>query len=126
MGTIFRTVVIVIVPMFVCCGVAAADPVPVDDATHSADTDDGWTLSASLTSMTINSVPNMAATPLTKEAFISGKAVAKIDGDGKVPVNSGNLLMGVQLGCQLDLSQGGNVGLVGRSASAATASALAC
>ena len=113
MGTIFRTVVIVIVPMFVCCGVAAADPVPVDDATHSADTDDGWTLSASLTSMTINSVPNMAATPLTKEAFISGKAVAKIDGDGKVPVNSGNLLMGVQLGCQLDLSQGGNIGISG-------------
>ena len=111
MGTISRSVVIVIAPMFVCCGVAAADPVPVDDATHSADTDDGWTLSATLTSMTINSVPNMAATPLTKEAFISGKAVAKIDGDGKVPVNSGNLLMGVQLGCQLDLSQGGNVGL---------------
>jgi MspA len=110
-GRICRTVVIVIAPMFVCCGVAAADPVPVDDATHSADTDDGWTLSATLTSMTINSVPNMAATPLTKEAFISGKAVAKIDGDGKVPVNSGNLLMGVQLGCQLDLSQGGNVGL---------------
>jgi len=110
-GTISRSVVIVIAPMFVCCGVAAADPVPVDDATHSADTDDGWTLSATLTSMTINSVPNMAATPLTKEAFISGKAVAKIDGDGKVPVNSGNLLMGVQLGCQLDLSQGGNVGL---------------
>ena len=113
MGTIFRTVVIVIVPMFVCCGVAAAEPVPVDDATHSADTDDGWTLSASLTSMTIDSVPNMAATPLTKEAFISGKAVARIDGDGKVPVNSGNLLMGVQLGCQLDLSQGGNIGLSG-------------
>ena len=113
MGTIFRTVVTVIVPMFVCCGVAAADPVPIDDVTHSEDTDDGWTLSATLTSMTINSVPNMAATPLTKEAFISGKAVAKIDGDGKVPVNTGNLLMGVQLGCQLDLSQGGNIGLSG-------------
>jgi hypothetical protein len=112
-GTIFRTVVIAIAPVFVACGMAAADPVPVDDATRSADTDDGWTLSATLTSMTINSVPNMAATPLTKEAFISGKAVAKIDGDGKVPVNSGNLLMGVQLGCQLDLSQGGNVGLSG-------------
>jgi hypothetical protein len=112
-GTIFRTVAIVIVPMFVCCGVAAADPVPVDDVTRSADTDDGWTLSATLTSMTIDAVLNMASTPLTKEAFISGKAVAKIDGDGKVPVNSGNLLMGVQLGCQLDLSQGGNIGLSG-------------
>jgi hypothetical protein len=112
-GTIFRTVAIVIAPMVVCCGVAAADPVPVEDVTRSADTDDGWTLSATLTSMTVDPVLNMASTPLTKEAFISGKAVAKIDGDGKVPVNSGNLLMGVQVGCQLDLSQGGNVGLSG-------------
>ena len=29
------------------------------------------------------------------------------------PVNSGTLLLGVQLGCQLDLSQGGNVGIGG-------------
>jgi hypothetical protein len=114
---ILRTVAIVILPTFICCGVAAADPVAIDDVTRTADTDDGWTLSATLTGMTINSVPNMAATPLTKEAFISGKAVAKIDGDGKVPVNSGNLLMGVQLGCQLDLSQGGNIGLSGDFAS---------
>ena len=112
-GTIFRTVVIVVASLFVCCGVAAADPVPLADVTKSADTDDGWRLSATLTSMTIDSVPNMAATPLTKEAFVTGKAVATIDGDGTIPVNSGNLLLGVQLGCQLDLSQGGNVGLSG-------------
>ena len=117
MRKILRTVASVILPTFTCCGVAAADPVAIDDVTRTADTDDGWTLSATLTSMTINTVPNMAATPLTKEAFISGKAVAKIDGDGKVPVNSGNLLMGVQMGCQLDLSQGGNIGLSGDFAS---------
>jgi hypothetical protein len=93
--------------------VAAADPIPIADVTRSADTDDGWHLSDRLTNMTINSVPNMAATPLTKEAFVTGKAVAKIDGNGNVPVNSGNLLLGIQLGCQLDLSQGGNVGISG-------------
>ena len=113
MGTIFRTVVIATIPLFVCSGVAAADPVPVDDAMQAADTDDGWHLSTTLTNMTINSVPNMAATALTKEAFVTGKAVAKIDGDGKNPVNSGTLLLGVQLGCQLDLSQGGNIGIGG-------------
>jgi MspA len=112
-GTVFRTIVIVVTPLFVCCGVAAADPVPVADVTRSADTDDGWHLSDTLTNMTIDSVPNMAATAFTKEAFVSGKAVAKIDGDGTIPVNSGTLLLGVQLGCQLDLSQGGNVGLSG-------------
>jgi hypothetical protein len=112
-GTILRTVVIVVTPLFVGCGVAAADPVPIADVTRAADTDDGWHLSAELTDMTINSVPNMAATTFTKEAFITGKAVAKIDGNGTSPVNSGNLLLGVQLGCQLDLSQGGNLGLNG-------------
>ena len=108
-----QIVAIVVVPLFISGGAAAADPVAIEDVTRTADTDDGWTLSTTLTKMTIDSVPNMAATPLTKEAFISGKAVAKIDGDGNVPVNSGNLLMGVQMGCQLDLSQGGNVGLSG-------------
>lgn len=113
MGTIFRSAVIAMISLFVSSGVAAADPVPVGDAMQAADTDDGWHLTATLTNMTINSVPNMAATPLTKEAFVTGKAIAKIDGSGKVPVTSGNLLMGVQLGCQLDLSQGGNVGIGG-------------
>ena len=42
---------------------------------------------------------------------MTGKAVATIGGNGKTPVNSGTLLLGVQLGCQLDLSQGGNAGL---------------
>jgi MspA len=112
-GTIFRTIVIVVTPLFIGCGVAAADPVPVADVTRSADTDDGWQLSATLTNMTIDSVPNMAATALTREAFVTGKAVARIDGDGKVPVNTGDLLLGVQLGCQLDLSQGGNAGISG-------------
>ena len=39
--------------------------------------------------MTINSVPNMAATAFTWEGFVTGKAAATIDGNGVVPVNSG-------------------------------------
>src|ERR1700758_4746362 len=112
-GTIFRTVVIVVASLFVCCGVAAADPVPIADVTQSADTDDGWHLSATLTSQSINAVANMAATSFTREAFVTGKAVANIDGDGTIPVQTGELVFGVQLGCQADLSQGGNVGLSG-------------
>jgi hypothetical protein len=91
-------------------GVAAADPLPVADVTQSADTDDGWHLSAALTRMTINSVPNMAATAFTREGFVTGKAAASIDGSGGVAVNSGNLVFGLQLGCQIDLSEGGSVG----------------
>ena len=91
-------------------GVAAAEPLPVADVTQSADTDDGWHLSAALTRMTINSVPNMAATGFTREGFVTGKAAATIDGNGGVAVNSGTLVMGLQLGCQVDLSEGGSIG----------------
>jgi len=90
-------------------GVAAADPLPVADVTQSADTDDGWHLSAALTRMTINSVPNMAATAFTREGFITGKAEATITGNGAIPVNSGTLVVGLQLGCQVDLSEGGSL-----------------
>jgi hypothetical protein len=90
--------------------VAAAEPLPVADVTQSADTDDGWHLSAALTRMTINSVPNMAATGFTREGFVTGKAAATIDGNGGVAVNSGTLVMGLQLGCQVDLSEGGSIG----------------
>jgi hypothetical protein len=94
-------------------GVAHADPVSVADVTQSAVTDSGWHLSATLTEMSINSVPNMAATAFTREGFISGKAVAAIDGNGKSPVNTGSIVLGAQLGCQIDLSQGMNLGLSG-------------
>jgi hypothetical protein len=58
---------VVVVLLCLGDGVAAADPLPVADVTQSADTDDGWHLSAALTRMTINSVPNMAATAFTRE-----------------------------------------------------------
>jgi hypothetical protein len=91
--------------------VASAEPLPVADVTQSADTDDGWHLSAALTRMTINSVPNMAATAFTREGFVTGKAATTIDGNGGVAVNSGTLVMGLQLGCQVDLSEGGSLGV---------------
>ncbi|MCV7211887.1 MspA family porin [Mycolicibacterium canariasense] len=91
-------------------GTARADPLPVADVTQSADTDDGWHLSVGLTRMTINSVPNMAATAFTREGFVTGKAEADIAGSGAEAVNSGTLVFGLQLGCQIDLSEGGSVG----------------
>ncbi|HXO53310.1 MAG TPA: MspA family porin [Mycobacterium sp.] len=94
-------------------GPAAADPLPVADVTQSADTDDGWHLSAALTRMAINSVPNMAATAFTREGFVTGKAAATIEGNGAIPVNSGNLVLGLQLGCQVDLSEGGSLNVGG-------------
>jgi MspA len=104
---------VIVVGLLVGNGVAAADPVPVADVTQSADTDTGWHLSASLTNMTINSVPNMAATAFTREGFLTGKATATIDGNGKIPVQSGTVILAAQLGCQVDLSQGGSISIGG-------------
>jgi hypothetical protein len=61
--------------------------------------------------MTINSVPNMAATAFTREGFVTGKAAAAIDGNGASAVDSGTLVFGLQLGCQVDLSEGGSPGV---------------
>jgi hypothetical protein len=109
-----RPAVLAVSLLVVCgAGVARADPVPLADVSQAADTDDGWHVRASLSKMTVNSVPNMAATALTKEAFVTGEASANIEGNGKTAVNSGDLILGVQLGCQVDLSQGGNFSLGG-------------
>ena len=111
MRRLFTGGAVVVALLSVAEGVAAADPLPVADVTQSTDTDDGWHLSAALTRMTINSVPNMAATGFTREGFVTGKAAVSIDGNGAIPVQSGTLVMGLQLGCQVDLSEGGNVGV---------------
>jgi hypothetical protein len=71
-----------------------------------------------------NSVPNMAATAFTREGFVTGRAAATIDGNGAVAVNSGSLVFGLQLGCQVDLSEGGSVD-VGGDAGISPASAAA-
>jgi hypothetical protein len=110
---LFRSLVAAFACVLGSAGVAQAEPVPIANVTQSADTDDGWHLSASLSKMTVNSVPNMAATPLTREGFVTGEASVTIGGNGRAPVNSGELILGLQLGCQVDLSQGGNASLGG-------------
>ena len=62
MRILFRSAVVVASLLLVSAAVARADPVPIADVSQSADTDDGWHVTASLSKMTVNSVPNMAAT----------------------------------------------------------------
>jgi hypothetical protein len=110
---LFPSLVAALACVLASSGVAHAEPVPIANVTQSADTDDGWHLSASLSKMTVNSVPNMAATALTREGFVTGEASVTIGGKGRAPVNSGELILGLQLGCQVDLSQGGNASVGG-------------
>lgn len=90
--------------------VSSAAPVDQPDVAHTNTTLDGWQMTLALTGLRINAVPNMAATPFTKEGFVSAKATVAIDGDGSMPVNAGSIVMGVQLGCQVSLNEGLDLG----------------
>jgi hypothetical protein len=110
----FRIGVIAVALVCLGSGVAAASPVVITDVNQYIYTVDGYHFSSSLTNMTINSVPNMAATAFSREAFVSATATQTID-DSQIPVNQfpvtgGRLDMAVQLGCQIDLSQGSTIG----------------
>lgn len=101
--------------LFLGGGTAAAEPIDLPDVAQTGETDDGWQFNLSMTEIRINAVPNLAATPFTKEGFVSGKVRVTIDGDGQVPVNSGFAILGVQLGCQIDVGDGLDLGLDGDS-----------
>ena len=97
--------------VFGTAGVAAADPVPLADVTRTVDTPDGYHLSASLTNVTIESVPNMAATALSREAYLSATATATISG-GTEPVTGGaSSRSWFMAGCQIGMEGGGFLGL---------------
>ncbi|MGE2689006.1 MspA family porin [Mycolicibacterium pulveris] len=97
--------------VFGTAGVAAANPVTVPDVTRTVVTPDGYHLSASLTNVTIESVPNMAATAFSREAFLSATATATIAGAGKEPVTGGKLELWFMAGCQIGMEGGGFLGL---------------
>lgn len=107
-------------------GVAAADPVSLRDVTSSTVPDtDGWHLTVSLTGMTINAVPNMAATAFTREGFVSAKATLTLASSDKspAPVKLVALRLFVQLGCQINVADGINIGGDNRLGSEGTAAA---
>jgi hypothetical protein len=110
-ATLLRSAAVVLLLPLGVPAIATAQPVPIADAARAADTDDGWHLSAQLTMMAVNSVPNMAATPFTREGFATAKAAATVQGDGRTSVNSVTLTAGMQLGCQVDVSDGGSASI---------------
>ncbi|MCU1644079.1 MAG: hypothetical protein JWN03_4354 [Nocardia sp.] len=90
-------------------GTASADPVA--DKSREVITDDGWQVRITKVAENLDRVPNLAASPFTREGFVGLEAVADISGHGRVPVDSGNMTLGYQIGCQVDVSNGLTVGL---------------
>lgn len=110
--TTFRISAILVSLLCAGGGVATADPVSLPNVTVPVNTPDGYQLSATLADMSINSVPNMAATTFSREAYLSGTAIATISGGNvPVPVRGGKLQLSLMMGCQIDLNGGGYLGL---------------
>ncbi len=92
-------------------GVADAERVSLPDVMQVSDTADGWRFTLTLTELRVDSVPNLATSPFTKEGFVTARVTATVDGVGDLSVNSGSLVLGVQLGCQVDVSEGLELGV---------------
>ncbi|MCU1470875.1 MAG: hypothetical protein JWQ39_2024 [Glaciihabitans sp.] len=90
-------------------GSSSADAVA--DKSRTIVTEDGWSLTVSKLGETVDRYPNLAATPFTREGFVSLRAVADIAGNGKSEIKWGVLDTGYQIGCQVDVSNGLHLGL---------------
>ncbi|SUA72866.1 MspA [Nocardia otitidiscaviarum] len=101
-------------------GVASAELVRSPDHVVTKPTVDGWVAEASLVNVVVNTVPNLAQSPWTREAFVDATAIGNITGRGSTGVKSGALRSGLQLGCNTDVSSGlqtGSSASVGPNAS---------
>jgi hypothetical protein len=77
----------------------------------------GWNLHLTLASETVNSVPNLAAAANSREAFVNFEATAVVTG-GSVAITDSTFVAGYQLGCQMDVSSGLQLGGAGSIAPA--------
>lgn len=92
-----------------------ATPAEMAPQSSQRTTFDGWNLTVALSGEVINAVPNLAGAQNSREAFMTLSAQANIGGNGSNPVTAANFVAGYQVGCQIDVSQGLQIGGVGRS-----------
>ena len=99
-------------------GVAAAAPLTLAYVEQSKATIEGWKLTVSLAEATINSVPNMAATAIVREGFITATAKLAVeprpvpgqDTAGMADKDAiTTLTLFAQLGCQVNVASGVNL-----------------
>ncbi|WP_067713223.1 MspA family porin [Nocardia yamanashiensis] len=98
-----------LVALTVPAGPAAADVIA--DKSRTLPTASGWSLSVSKVGETLDRYPNLAATPFTREGFVSLRADAAVTGEGSDRIDWGALDIGYQIGCQVDVSNGLTLGL---------------
>jgi len=106
----FGVVAAIVVMLDGSVATAQADAVEVPDVVRHVTTIDGWQVTLSLTDARYDAVPNMANALLSKEGYLSGRVTLTVDGAGDHPVNTGQLVVGAQLGCQVNLDDGLDLG----------------
>ncbi|WP_280358506.1 MspA family porin [Nocardia otitidiscaviarum] len=89
-------------------GSAGADPIA--DKYRQTVTDDGWTLAVTKTSENLDRWPALSSSPVSREGFVSLKAIAEVTGGGQ-PITSGTVTLGYQIECAVDVSNGVTLGL---------------
>jgi hypothetical protein len=82
----------------------------------------GWSLNLTLANETVNPVPNLAAAANSREALVNFEATAVTSG-GNAPMTDSSFVAGYQLGCQVDVSSGVQVGGAGAIAPSASVGA---
>jgi MspA len=100
-------------------GMAGADPQAMPAHNDTKTTRGGWNLNLTLANETVNPVPNLAAATDSHEAFVSFEATAVASG-GSAPMTDSMFVAGYQLGCQVDVSSGVQIGGAGAIAPSAS------
>jgi hypothetical protein len=94
---------------FCMAPVVHADPVEMRPQTYDKVSRDGWSLNIRLDHEVVNSVPNLAAAANSREAFVTVSGTATGVG-GASPITDSVFIVGYQLGCQIDVSTGLQIG----------------
>ncbi|AWG64758.1 MspA family protein [Mycobacteroides abscessus] len=89
--------------------ISTAEPQPMAPQHEMKVTRGGWSLNLTLAEETINPVPNLAAAANSREAFVTFEATATASG-GKAAMTDSTFVAGYQLGCQIDVSSGLQIG----------------
>jgi hypothetical protein len=89
--------------------VARADPTDMAPQAYTKDSRDGWHLTLQVDHESINPVPNLADAANSHEAFVTFNATATASG-GSSPITDSLFIAGYQLGCQVDVSTGLQIG----------------
>ncbi|GEM25778.1 MspA family porin [Nocardia seriolae] len=110
--------------MLLACGwmAGSAGADPIADKSRQTVTDDGWALAIAETNENLDRWPNLANSPVSREGFVSLKAIAEVSGRGTQPITTGTVTLGFQIGCAVDVSNGLTLGLgfsIGPNASVA-------